>query len=166
MILIEPTIQARFGRALRQRSLAAFLKQASEAAGLAGQVSVLLSGDARLRRLNREFRRKDHPTDVLSFPAAAPVNGHAAIAGDLAISVETAARQAAEYGHPLATELQILVLHGLLHLGGYDHEADRGQMARKEAALRRRFGLTAGLIERSQATTAQKRTSTRRQGGR
>jgi probable rRNA maturation factor len=164
MILIEPTIQARFGRALRQRALAAFLKQASEAAGLAGQVSVLLSGDARLRRLNREFRWKDHPTDVLSFPAGAPANGHAAVAGDLAISVETAARQAAEYGHPLATELQILVLHGLLHLGGYDHEADSGQMARKEAVLRRRFGLAAGLIERTKTPPARKRATMRRRG--
>ncbi len=71
------------------------------------------------------------------------------MAGDLAVSVETAARQAEEFGHPLATELQILVLHGLLHLGGYDHETDEGQMARREAALRRRLGLRAGLIERA-----------------
>lgn len=157
MILIEPTIQARFGRALRQRALAAFLKQASEAAGLAGQVSVLLTGDRQMRRLNREFRRKDYSTDVLSFPAAATVDGQAEIAGDLAISVDTAARQAGEFGHPLATELQILVLHGVLHLGGYDHEADRGQMARKESALRRRFGLAAGLIERTRASAAPRR---------
>jgi probable rRNA maturation factor len=68
MILIEPTIQVRFGRNLRRRALAAFLKQASEAARLNGEVAVLLTTDARLRRLNREFRGKDHPTDVLSFP--------------------------------------------------------------------------------------------------
>jgi probable rRNA maturation factor len=77
------------------------------------------------------------------------MNGHRRMAGDIAISVETAARQADEFEHPLATELQVLVLHGLLHLGGYDHEADEGQMARKETALRRRFGLAASLIERS-----------------
>jgi probable rRNA maturation factor len=147
MILIEPTIQAKYGRALRQRSLAAFLREASAAIGLRGDVSVLLTGDRQIRSLNREFRKKDQATDVLSFPAAP--NGHEPMAGDLAVSVETAARQAEEHGHPLATELQILVLHGLLHLDGYDHEADEGQMARKEAALRRRFGLRAGLIERS-----------------
>jgi probable rRNA maturation factor len=160
MILIEPTIQDRFGRALRQRALSAFLREASAAVGLRGEVSVLLTGDRRIRKLNREFRGKDKATDVLSFPAAAPMNGHGGIAGDLAVSVETAARQAEEHGHPLATELQILVLHGLLHLGGYDHETDKGQMARKEAALRRRFGLRAGLIER--AGNASKRASRRR----
>ncbi|MFP5226102.1 MAG: rRNA maturation RNase YbeY [Acidobacteriota bacterium] len=153
MILIEPTIQARFGRALRQRALSAFLREAVAAARLKGSVSVLLAGDAEIRRLNREFRRKDRPTDVLSFPAPEPPTGHARAAGDLAVSVETAARQAEEHGHPLATELQILVLHGVLHLAGYDHEADEGQMARKEAALRRRFGLSAGLIERSERPT-------------
>lgn len=149
MILIEPTIQVRFGPALRRRALAAFLKQAAEAARLKGEVSVLLTGDDHLRRLNREFRRKDRPTDVLSFPAPPPLNGHRQPAGDLAISVETASRQATEFGHPLAAELEILMLHGLLHLAGLDHETDQGQMARREAALRRRFGLTPGLIERT-----------------
>jgi probable rRNA maturation factor len=149
MILIEPTIQAKFGRALRQRALAAFLKNASQATRLRGDVAILLTGDRQMRRLNHEFRHKDYPTDVLSFPAPASRNGHRAMAGDLAISVETAARQAAELDHPLATELQILVLHGLLHLAGYDHETDSGQMARREAALRRRLGLATGLIERT-----------------
>ncbi|MGB9032004.1 MAG: rRNA maturation RNase YbeY, partial [Acidobacteriaceae bacterium] len=88
-------------------------------------------------------------TDVLSFPAPESLNGHRPPAGDIAISVETAARQAGEFEHPLATELQILALHGLLHLGGFDHESDNGRMARKETALRRRFGLAASLIERS-----------------
>lgn len=148
MILIEPPIEAKFGRALRRRALAAFLAEAAQAAKLRGDVSVLLAGDARIRRLNREFRHKDQPTDVLSFPAAQTTKGHP-IAGDLAISVETAARQALETGHSLAVELQILVLHGVLHLAGYDHEADAGQMARREAALRRRFGLAHGLIERA-----------------
>jgi probable rRNA maturation factor len=148
MILIEPPIQAKFGRALRRRSLATFLADAAQASRLHGDVSVLLTGNAHIRRLNREFRRKDQPTDVLSFPAVR-LGENPRIAGDLAISVETAARQAREAGHPLATELQILVLHGVLHLAGYDHETDSGQMARKEAALRRRFGLAHGLIERA-----------------
>lgn len=155
MILIEPSIQARFGRALRQRALAAFLKDASKAARLHGDVSVLLTGDRRMRRLNREFRHKDFPTDVLSFPPPPSLNGRQAMTGDLAISVETAARQAAELDHPLATELQILLLHGLLHLAGYDHETDTGQMARKEASLRRRLGLTIGLIERARTPRPQ-----------
>jgi probable rRNA maturation factor len=166
MILIEPTIQARYSRSLRQRALAAFLKKASEAAGFRGDVCVLLTGDEQIRRLNREFRRRDEATDVLSFPAAphkptGDLYGPPAVAGDLAVSVETAARQAEEFGHPLGTELQILVLHGVLHLGGYDHESDKGQMARKEAALRRRFGLGAGLIERSRLARAPKRAAAR-----
>jgi probable rRNA maturation factor len=149
MILIEPTIQTRFGRDVRLRALTAFVKKASEAAGLRGEVSVMLTGDEHIRNLNREFRGKNRPTDVLSFPAPDPLKGHKPIAGDLAVSVETAARQAAEFGHPLTRELQILLLHGLLHLGGYDHETDTGQMAHKEAALRKQFGLEWGLIERS-----------------
>ncbi|HEX3660067.1 MAG TPA: rRNA maturation RNase YbeY [Acidobacteriaceae bacterium] len=148
MILIEPTIQARFGRRLRLRTLSGFLESASAAAKLRGEVSVLLTGDAPIRRLNRQFRHKDTPTDVLSFPAL-DVSGDQSLAGDLAISVETAARQAEDRGHALAVELQILMLHGLLHLAGYDHEQDSGQMARREATLRRRLGLSQGLIERS-----------------
>jgi len=147
MILIEPAIQSQFGRLIRRRALAVFLGEAAAAVRLSGEISVLLAGDAEMRRLNRRFRHKNKPTDVLSFPAPA-IDGHS-LAGDLAISVETAACQAQEAGHPLYTELQILVLHGLLHLAGYDHEADTGQMARREAALRRQFGLSAGLIERA-----------------
>lgn len=161
MILIEPTIQARYGRSLRQRALSAFLREASAAAGVEGEVSALLTGDEEIRALNRSFRGRDKATDVLSFPAAEAVNAHRPMAGDLAVSVETAARQAEEFGHSVATELQILVLHGLLHLGGYDHETDAGQMARKEASLRRRFGLGAGLIERS-ARAARSGTARRR----
>jgi probable rRNA maturation factor len=166
MILIEPTIQIRFGRALRPRTLAAFLSQASEAERLNGDIAILLTSDDHLRRLNRDFRGKDRPTDVLSFPAPESLNGHRRMAGDLAISVETAARQANERGHSLATELQILILHGLLHLAGYDHETDQGRMARKEAALRRRLGLAEGLIERSARPARRKSPRTARSGKR
>ena len=157
-ILTEPRIQAKFGRALERGALAVFVETAAAAVRVRGGISVLLTGDREIRRLNREFRHKDKATDVLSFPGlphkptkglnGAP-SGHERAAGDLAISVETAARQAEEQEHRLAAELQILALHGLLHLAGFDHETDAGQMARKEAALRRRFGLAAGLIERS-----------------
>jgi probable rRNA maturation factor len=149
MILIEPAIQARFGRSLRRRALAAFLAQSAESLNLKGEVSVLLTTDREIRRLNRTFRRSDKPTDVLSFPAPASLPGRPALGGDLAVSVETAQRQAADAGHPLFVELEVLLLHGVLHLAGYDHETDAGQMARKEAALRRQFGLGAGLIERA-----------------
>lgn len=159
MILIEPTIQARFGRRLRLRSLSGFLESALAAARLRGEVAVLLTGDSQIRRLNKQFRRKDKPTDVLSFPAP-KIQGNPALAGDLAISIQTAARQAEDLGHSLLVEVQILILHGLLHLAGYDHEEDSGQMARREATLRRRLGLNHGLIER---TTAEKKRLSRRE---
>ena len=129
------------------RTLARFLREAQAAVRLRGQVSVLLTTDATIRRLNRQFRGKDKATDVLSFPAPESVAG--GVAGDIAISVPTARRQAREQGHALAVEIKVLVLHGLLHLAGYDHERDGGQMARRERLLRGRLGLPKGLIERS-----------------
>ncbi len=129
------------------RSLARFLRAAQAAARLRGEVSVLLTTDAAVRRLNRRFRGKDKTTDVLSFPAEGPAAGE--LAGDLAISVPAARQQGAACGHSLATELKVLILHGLLHLAGYDHESDNGRMARRERLLRRRLGLPVGLIERA-----------------
>ena len=129
------------------RTLSAFLRQAQSAARLRGQVTVLLTTDAAIRRLNRQFRGKNKPTDVLSFPAGGV--GAEQIAGDLAISVPTALCQAIERGHSLSTEVKVLILHGLLHLAGYDHETDTGQMARRERLLRARLGLPHGLIERT-----------------
>jgi rRNA maturation RNase YbeY len=110
---------------------------------------VLLTTDAALRKLNRNFRGKDQATDVLSFPQFQGI-GAEEIAGDLAISVPTALRQAVEQGHSLSTEIKILILHGLLHLAGYDHEADNGKMARRERLLRARLNLPQGLIERAE----------------
>jgi probable rRNA maturation factor len=151
MILIEPSTRAQFGRsAFSKRGLEGFLAGAARAAGLEGSVSVLLTGDAEIRRLNREFRGKDKATDVLSFPAGKGP-GRARMAGDLAISVDTAARQAARRGHALDAELRVLLLHGVLHLAGYDHETDAGEMARRENLLRRKLGLEEGLIARAAA---------------
>jgi probable rRNA maturation factor len=133
------------------RTLARFLAEAQAAVRLKGEVSVLLTTDANIRRLNRQFRGKNKATDVLSFPAD-PIPGLKAAeaqAGDLAISVPTALKQAIEQGHPLATEIKVLILHGLLHLAGYDHEADEGQMARRERLLRGKLKLPQGLIERA-----------------
>ena len=131
---------------LSKTGLLRFLRSAQVAAGLSGEVQVLLADDRLLRRLNREFRRKNAATDVLSFPASPETaEGHA---GDLAISLDTAARQAAEHGHTLRDEVRILLLHGVLHLAGMDHETDGGEMAAQEAALRHKLRLPLGLIAR------------------
>src|ERR1017187_4219900 len=135
------------------RTLARFLSAAQGAVRLKGQVTVLLTTDAAIRGLNRRIRGKNKATDVLSFPAEGP--GSEEIAGDLAISVTTAMGQAAEQGHSLSTEIKVLILHGLLHLAGYDHEADNGQMARRERLLRARLRLPHGLIERTAAPMQQ-----------
>lgn len=105
----------------------------------------LITGDADLRRLNRDFLGKDYTTDVLSFPAAAP----SARLGDLAISLGRARVQSRQFGHNLDHEVRILMLHGLLHLLGMDHETDDGRMARAEKRWRLKLGLSNGLIERT-----------------
>lgn len=129
-----------------------FLARARRAVGLAGDVSVLLTSNREMQTLNRSFRGKDKPTDVLSFPAVEVVAKK--FAGDLAISVDIAAANAREFGHSVEDEVRILVLHGLLHLAGYDHESDDGQMARKESRLRDDLGLPSTLIARSQRKSA------------
>jgi probable rRNA maturation factor len=153
MITIDPPSSSSTLPPAPKPALTRFLHRARAAVGLPGTVSVLLTSDAELQRLNRQFRRKNKPTDVLSFPAD-PIPGLPLIhqhAGDLAISLETAGRQAAEHGHSLPTELRILVLHGLLHLSGLDHETDSGEMASREAELRSRFRLPNTLIARTLA---------------
>jgi probable rRNA maturation factor len=127
-----------------KRGLAAFLARAKKGAGLRGEVHVLVSGDAELRRLNREFRGSDKATDVLSFPSI--MDGEA---GDIAISAQTAARYARRLGHSLSDEIKVLTLHGVLHLAGHDHENDAGYMARTEKRLRRKLGLPVSLTERA-----------------
>jgi probable rRNA maturation factor len=134
-----------------QPTLMRYLRDAQSAVGLRGEVTVLLTTDAGIRGLNRRFRKKNKATDVLSFPVDDVSFG---AAGDLAISVETAARQAAEQGHRLSMELRVLMLHGMLHLAGYDHESDAGEMARKERRLRTKLGLPLGLIERVEGEQA------------
>jgi probable rRNA maturation factor len=126
--------------------LTRFLSRARLAVGLPGEVEVLLADDQTLRRLNKDFRGKNKPTDVLSFPTPAEIADHHA--GDLAISLEIAARQAEAYGHTLIDEVRILILHGLLHLSGEDHETDDGEMAAREADLRLQLRLPVSLIER------------------
>jgi probable rRNA maturation factor len=145
MITIEPPSSSSIS-ALSKSGLTRFLNRARAAVGLEGDVDVLLADDPTLRRLNKTFRGKNKATDVLSFPAPEEIaEDHA---GDLAISLETANRQAAAYGHSLRDEVRILLLHGLLHLSGLDHETDDGEMAAREAELRVELGLSNSLIER------------------
>ena len=174
------------GRAVRDGGLARWLAAVAPAR-LRGEIAVALVPDSQSRHLNRTYRRKDRPTDVLSFPSGgaeffgphphalslggaaarrlprAPRSGRrrsreprgprpeSGTLGDIVIATGVARRQAREAGHAYRTELRVLALHGLLHLLGYDHErpADAGRMARVEARLRRRGGLTSGLIHRS-----------------
>jgi probable rRNA maturation factor len=135
------------------RSLAQFLAQAQSAVRLRGRVSVLLTTDKAIRCLNRQFRGIDKATDVLSFPTDGSIPSEEKIAGDLAISVPTARCQSTGCGHSLAVEIKVLILHGLLHLAGYDHETDSGQMGRRERRLRAQLGLPQGLIERSASSS-------------
>jgi probable rRNA maturation factor len=112
----------------------------------------LIAGDAELRRLNRDFRGQDYATDVLSFPPTEPrPSGSEVPLGDVAISLPRARAQAREFGHQPEQEIQILMLHGVLHLLGMDHESDRGRMARAEKRWRARLRLPNGLIERVQS---------------
>jgi probable rRNA maturation factor len=163
MITIDPpssppthkSTSASSSYALSKAGLSRFFNRARQAVGLTGEVEVLLTSDAELKRLNRSFRGKNKATDVLSFPAFIPEGFPAGFpipdtAGDLAISLETAARQAAAFGHSLEDEVRILLLHGLLHLSGLDHETDNGEMAAREAELRDLLRLPNGLIARTE----------------
>jgi|SRR5579872_127772 len=131
-------------RGVSRSKLLYFARQLQKSVAKGTPFCCLVTSDAELQALNNQFRGKDHPTDVLSFPAAGP----GGTIGDIAISWDRAKAQAREYGHTSDQEIRILMLHGLLHLAGFDHETDRGQMARAETAWRKRFKLPVGVIER------------------
>jgi probable rRNA maturation factor len=133
-------------RALSQRGLRAYATLLERMVAEGRHFGCLLSDDRELRRLNRQFLDRDYPTDVLSFPALAPSES----LGEIAISTTRAAKQARQHGHSLEEEIAILMLHGLLHLLGMDHEKDHGRMERTERRYREELGLPAGLIERAQ----------------
>jgi probable rRNA maturation factor len=146
---------------LTNLALDRFLARARRAAGLKGTINVLITSSAEMKSLNRRFRGKDKPTDVLSFPADPDVQKQ--LAGEIAISAEIATKNAHSLGHSPAEEVKILVLHGVLHLRGYDHECDNGQMARREKQLRAKLHLPLGLIERATiAGTAVERAASRK----
>jgi len=136
-----------------RRPLESFLRRVQAELGFqeAG-VTICLVSDAEIARMNETFRKKKGATDVLSFPSVAwrrPVplprnSGKGKVGeylGDVAISPAAARRYAKKSGRKLPSELRVLILHGLLHLLGYDHETDRGQMERVERKLRKRLGL-------------------------
>ncbi|HEX7484526.1 MAG TPA: rRNA maturation RNase YbeY [Vicinamibacterales bacterium] len=153
------------GRPVRARALAVWLGGVAPARAR-GLVTIALIDDATMQRLNRRYVGKDRATDVLSFPAETPGRrglatrqtfatarrdfspAHPHVLGDIAIATGVARRQARVAGHSYGQELRLLALHGLLHLLGYDHHTDDGAMARLESRLRRKGGLTIGLIER------------------
>ena len=129
---------------LRRAEVRAFVKALSRDIAGGQHFCCLITNDGELRRLNQQFRGKDTPTDVLSFPAPG-----AESLGDVAVSIQRATDQAAVFGHDIETELRVLILHGVLHLLGHDHESDRGHMRRLETRWRKHFQLPTGLIERS-----------------
>ena len=131
---------------LSRRLVRAFAKRLEAEVTRGRPFTCLVTTDPQLRGLNRDFRKQDCATDVLSFPSAQSLG----FLGDIAISFEHAKRQAAEYGHPVNQEIEILMLHGVLHLLGFDHEKDHGQMARAENKWRAALGLPRGLIARVQ----------------
>jgi probable rRNA maturation factor len=154
--LLTVVVSDERGRCLRVRGLASWLRRVAPPRAR-GSVGVAIVSDARIRALNRSYRRKDYATDVLSFPSnpkslipspESLIPNPDRFLGDIVIARGIARRQAREAGHPEATELRILALHGLLHLLGYDHERDNGRMRRLERRLRRKGGLEEGLIER------------------
>jgi probable rRNA maturation factor len=134
-------------RGLSRRQARVFAKRLQMVVAGGRPFTCLITSDAELRRLNRDFLKNDQATDVLSFPSAQSLG----FLGDIAISFEHARRQADEFGHPVDKEIEILMLHGVLHLIGMDHEKDRGRMARAENKWRTAFGLPRGLLGRTRS---------------
>jgi probable rRNA maturation factor len=160
----------------RPRALALFARKLQAEAAKGRAFDCLITGDAEMRRLNRQFRGQDCATDVLSFPSqrqtrrsaprgaglpaclarSAPLGGaglraclgQPAPLGDIAISLARARAQSRRYGHGVEDEIRVLMLHGVLHLVGMDHDADGGRMERAEKRWRKQLGLPDGLIER------------------
>jgi len=125
------------GKKVDTEAWSRFADQALDAIGNHGSTATIaFVSNQRIRNLNRQFRNIDKATDVLSFPAEEETN-----LGDIAISVETAAAQAKENGLTFEAEIAQLILHGLLHLSGYDHETDNGEMNRLELRLRKKLGI-------------------------
>ena len=144
MIIFEKKILG-----LSEPALNRFVLRAKRACALHGGVNVLITSSAAMRSLNSRFRGRNKPTDVLSFPSSPTATGNSNdLAGEIAISADIAVQNGVRFGHSPAMEVKVLVVHGMLHLAGYDHERDNGRMARKEAKLRRALNLPLSLTER------------------
>lgn len=128
-----------------KRALRRFARELERSVAGGSSFTCLITSDRELQRLNRDFLGHDDATDVLSFPSASE-NGSL---GEIAVSSERANAQAAEFGHGHVDEIRILMLHGVLHLTGMDHERDLGEMDRAEQRWRSEFGLPATLIARA-----------------
>ncbi len=152
------TIENKIG-GVSERALDRFLLRVRRASHVRGQVHVLIVSNRRMKNLNWQFRGKNKVTDVLSFPAITEVS--ADFAGDIVISGDIAAANARTLGHTAAHEIKVLILHGVLHLAGHDHDTDNGEMAHMEQRLRAQFGLTDGLIERAKKATLKGRANDR-----
>lgn len=137
-------VEFRFS-AEEKRALKVFARTLCHRVGGQRAFNCLITDDLELQRLNRQFLGHDYPTDVLSFPSQ---EGNDTL-GEIAVSVERAAAQAHEFGHDRLNEIRILMLHGVLHLTGMDHESDRGQMAQAERKWRAELGLPPTLTERA-----------------
>lgn len=147
-VVLFRTVPAEFRLIASEKSaLRSFAAELTEQVSLGRAFTCLFAGDRELRKLNNNFLGHDYATDVLSFPS------DDARLGDLAISIERAAEQAREFGHSRVDELRVLMLHGLLHLLGHDHERDGGEMARAERKWRSIFRLPATLIGRKSRIT-------------
>src|SRR5260370_31646092 len=103
-----------------------FVLRTRRVVGLKGTINVLVTGSSEMRVLNRRFRGKDKPTDVLSFPALAQIEG-GKLAGDVVVCADIARRNALRLGHSTVKEVKILTLHGGFHLAGYEHESGKGR---------------------------------------
>lgn len=149
MIIVESQVDG-----LSSEALGRFVVRARRTVRLKGKVNILVTSSGEMRALNQRFRKKNKTTDVLSFPAASSSSGSAQrpFAGEIAICADIASKNAQMLGHSPATEVKILALHGILHLAGFDHERDNGEMARREGKLRRKLGLPSSLTERGEAT--------------
>jgi probable rRNA maturation factor len=147
----EPMVLMRHAPSgLRRAPLEAFAHRLRERVTAGRWFQCLITDDGELQRLNRQFLGKGYPTDVLSFPAVVG-EGTLTGLGEIAISYQRAREQARAFGHSVSDEICILMLHGVLHLMGMDHERDCGAMARAETTWRNKLGLPASLIERASA---------------
>lgn len=139
---------------VNEAALERFVLRARKAVGLSGQVNVLVTSSAAVRSLNQRFRDQNKATDVLSFPAGSSEQhsrNARKLAGEVAISADIALKNSFRLGHTAVDEVKILALHGILHLAGFDHERDHGEMARKEAKLRHALRLPLALTERAES---------------